>query len=276
MNLLQPKDLLNYCYAHTIDCILHLSAVCAGIFGNAQRPADFLYANTQMALNVYEAARLANVKNVYGLGSVCQYPKFCPLPFEETNIWAGAAEETNFPYGQAKRTLMMLSQTYRQQYGIKGAFFIPVNMYGPYDHFNTTTAHVIPSLIMKFEHAKNNNILEVECWGTKDAGTSREFLYAQDCAEVIVNAVISDFDCDLPINIGTGKEIKIVELAELIANLTGYKGIITFNGQLDGQPRRCLHVSRAKELLNWEAKTSLREGLTKTIDWYRARELNFI
>ena len=278
INVLKLKQLVSYCITNNISEILHLAAKCGGIFHNANSPADFLYANTQMALNIYEAARICGVEYVHSLGSVCMYPKYCPTPFKEDYILGNFPkdfltvgnypEETNAPYGQAKRTLMMLGQTYRQQYGIKGSFLIPVNLYGPHDTFNTTTAHVIPSLIMKLDDAKNNNMPQVECWGNGTT-TSREFLYAVDCSEVISQVVLSNFDCELPINIGTGKEIKIFDLAHMIAKIVGYSGDIVFNGKLDGQPRRCLDVSRAKELLNWEAKTSLYDGLVKTVEWYR-------
>lgn len=268
MNALDMWELVDFCKTYRIDRILHMAAVCAGIQGNAERPADFLYANTHMALNIYETAKICKISYVHSLGSVCMYPKFCPIPFKEENIWDGAAEETNFPYGQAKRTLMMLGQTYRQQYGIKGSFLIPVNLFGPHDHFNTATAHVVPSLIMKFENAKINNLSHVECWGNGTT-TSREFLYAEDCAEAISQTVISNFDYDLPINIGAGKEIKIFDLAHMIAGIVGYSGDIVFNGRLDGQPRRCLDISKAKKLLGWKAKTSLYGGLVKTVEWYR-------
>jgi len=251
-----------------IDAILHMAAVCGGILANKNSPADFLRDNTQMALNIYEFARESNIKNVYSLGSVCAYPKYCPAPFKEDNIWNGPAEETNFLYGQAKRTLMMLGQTYRQQYGIKGAHLIPVNLCGEYDHFDPINSHVIPALIKKFETARTQNLPQVQCWGTGDA--TREFLYAGDAAEVIVKTILTNFDSELPINIGTGTDISIKDLAFLIKELTEYQGEIVFTGEVsDGQPKRMLDVSRAKELLNWEAKTQLKEALIKTISWYR-------
>jgi GDP-L-fucose synthase len=247
--------------------ILHMAAKCGGILANKNSPADFLRDNTQMALNVYEAARTMKVPYVYSLGSVCAYPKYCPVPFKEDNIWNGAAEETNFPYAQAKRTLMMLGQTYRVQYGIKGAHLIPVNMYGPYDHFDLTNSHVIPALIRKFIDAKHTNAPEVKCWGTGNA--TREFLYAGDTAEVLVKAIASRFDNDLPINLGVGQDISIKNLTHLIKELTEYQGRVVFDGSVsDGQPKRLLDTSRAKELLDWEATTELQEGLKKTIDWY--------
>jgi GDP-L-fucose synthase len=250
------------------DTILHMAAICGGIVKNSHLPADFLRANTQMALNIYEAARKFNIKNIYSLGSVCMYPLHCPTPFKEDDIWNGAAEPTNFPYGQAKRTLMMLGQTYRQQYGFTGAHLIPVNMYGEFDSFDNQKSHVIPALIKKFVHAKNNNLPSVECLGTGMA--TREFLYAGDAAEAIAQVVLTNFDCNLPINLGIGKDITIKNLATLISNAVNYQGDIIFKSDgLDGQPKRLLDVSRAKELLGWTAKTSLEEGLRRTIDWYR-------
>jgi GDP-L-fucose synthase len=247
--------------------ILHLAAKCGGILANKNSPADFLRDNTQMALNIYEAAREAKIPYVYSLGSVCAYPKYCPVPFKEDNIWNGAAEETNFPYAQAKRTLMMLGQTYRTQYGIKGAHLIPVNMYGQYDHFDLTNSHVIPALIRKFDDANKANSPIVRCWGTGEA--TREFLYAGDCAAAIVKAISSNLDTDLPINLGVGKDISIGHLAFLIGDLMGFRGKIVFDGSVsDGQPKRLLDVSRAKELLGWTAATELRDGLMKTIAWY--------
>jgi GDP-L-fucose synthase len=258
----------NVCH-YKPDIILHMAAKCGGILANQNSPADFLRDNTQMALNIYEAARIGKVKKVYSLGSVCAYPKYCPVPFREDDIWNGAAEETNFPYGQAKRTLMMLGQTYRQQYGIGGAHFIPVNMYGEHDHFDLVNSHVIPALIRKFEEARcAPGVPVVKCWGTGEA--TREFLYAGDAAEVITQAVLTDFDSPLPINLGTGKDISIKDLAYLIRKLTDSNAFIDFTRDVsDGQPKRMLDVSRAKEFLNWSAKTSLEEGLKRTIRWYR-------
>ena len=257
------------------DVILHMAAKCAGILGNRINPADFLRDNTQMALNVYEAARIHNVKKVYSLGSVCAYPKFCPAPFKEDDIWNGPAEETNFPYGQAKRTLMMLGQTYRQQYNMQGAHLIPVNMYGEYDSFDLTYSHVIPALIRKFEEAIHSNSPTVMCWGTGEA--TREFLYAGDASEAICKAINDGLDTDLPINLGCGSDISIKDLAYLIGSLTGFQGEIVFNGEVsDGQPKRLLDVIRAKEMIGWTATTDFRTGLVRTIDWYRANRQQII
>lgn len=267
LDVLNAIQLDHYISEHKPNIILHMAAKCGGILANKNSPADFLRDNTQMALNIYEAARLHNIQYVYSLGSVCAYPKHCPVPFNEDNIWNGAAEETNFPYGQAKRTLMMLGQTYRQQYGIGGAHFIPVNMYGEHDNFDLTNSHVIPALIRKFHEAKRNNT-NVECWGTGTA--TREFLYAGDTTQVLAKAILANFDHSEPINLGTGTDISIKELASLIAKLTDYQGQIVFDGSVsDGQPKRLLDVSRAKKLLNWTAQIDLEEGLRKTIRWYQ-------
>ncbi len=250
------------------DVILHMAAVCGGILANKNSPADFLHKNIDMASNVFKYARDFNVKHVYTLGSVCAYPKFCPIPFKEDDLWNGYPEETNAPYGMSKRLLLMLGQTYRQQYGIGGAHLIPVNMYGEHDHFDLTNSHVIPALIRKFDDAITQGKNHISCWGTGNA--TREFLYAGDCAEAIVRAIEHKLDTDLPINLGVGKEVSILDLSALIGELMGFKGRILFNTDtLDGQPRRMLDVTRAKQLLSWEARTSLQTGLKRTIEWYR-------
>ena len=268
LNLLDYKTTYNIIKSYRPDGILHLAAKCGGILANKNSPADFLRENTQMGLNVYETARNCNIKYVYTLGSVCAYPKFCPTPFKEEDIWNGPAEETNFPYGQAKRTLMMLGQTYRAQYGIQGAHLIPANMYGKFDHFNLVNSHVVPALIKKILHAKHHGST-VSAWGTGQA--TREFFYAEDAGDAITEAIIQKLNVDSPINLGTGYEISIQDLAELISKLTGYTGEINFTNEVsDGQPKRRLDTSKAKELLGWEAKTTLEDGLQTTIDWYQS------
>lgn len=252
----------------TFDVILHTAANCGGIGYNQKNPAILLTDNLHMGLNIYEAARIYGVKKVYSLGSVCSYPIHCPIPFKEEDLWIGRPEPTNEGYGFAKKALLMLGLTYRQQFGIGGAHFIPVNMMGTFDHFDLNNSHVIPALINKFITAQKENLPEVYCWGTGVA--SREFLNAQDCAEAICQAVVTSFDHPEPINLGTGQEISIKDLAEKIAKLTGFAGKIVFTGEVsDGQPRRCLDISKAKDLLGWEAKISLEEGLKETIKWYK-------
>lgn len=271
LNLLDFDKLCRYLMAWKPTTILHMAAICGGIVKNSHVPADFLRENTQMALNIYEAARQTNITNIYSLGSVCMYPLHCPTPFKEDDIWNGAAEPTNFPYGQAKRTLLMLGQTYRAQYGFTGAHLIPVNMYGLYDSFDDQKSHVIPALIKKFVYAKQTEAPSVECLGTGAA--TREFLFAADAAEAIVKAVSTNLDCSVPINLGVGKDISIKHLALLIKSLIDYPGDIVFRSDgLDGQPRRLLDVSRAQEILGWTAQTSLKDGLCKTIEWYMANQ----
>lgn len=272
LNLFNFDNTYEYLRNEKPDTILHMAAVCGGIVKNSHLPADFLVDNTYMALNIYSAAKLQNIKNIYSLGSVCMYPLNCPAPFKEDDIWNGGAEPTNFPYGQAKRTLMMLGQTFRQQYGFTGAHLIPVNMYGPYDSFDDQKSHVIPALIKKFIIAKENNLPVVECIGTGKA--TREFLYAPDAAQAIVKAIKINLNTDLAINLGVGKDILIKDLAILIKKIINYNGDITFKYDgLDGQPKRLLDVSRAKNILGWTSTTSLRDGLKQTIDWYMTAKL---
>ena len=220
-----------------------------------------------MGTNLIEEARRQIVPRFILLGTVCSYPKYTEVPFKESDIWDGYPEETNAPYGIAKKTLMRLLQAYGQQYGMRGANLIPVNMYGPHDHFNATSSHVIPALILKFHQAVENDINMVEIWGTGNA--SREFLYAPDCAEAIAKAIKTEPGLR-PINIGTGKEITIKELVNEISNQMGYTGFIKYNhSKPDGQPRRCLDTSKAKKLLGFEANTDLQTGLKNTIDWFK-------
>jgi GDP-L-fucose synthase len=255
------------------DVILHMAAVCGGILANKNSPGDFIAKNTAMSLNIYNVVKNMYkckkdfVQYIYTLGSVCSYPKHCQVPFKEDDLWNGYPEETNAPYGIAKRHLYMMGKTYREQYGIKGAHLIPVNMMGSHDHFDLTNSHVIPALINKFVNARNNNLPEVPVWGTGEA--TREFLHARDCAQALKMAVTQCLDYELPINIGTGRDISIIELARLIKKLTGYMGEIKLTGDVsDGQPKRMLDVSRAKEVLGFEAKISLEDGLKETIAWY--------
>lgn len=269
LNLLNEDNTQQYLYENKPNVILHLAAVCGGILANSKRPADFIADNLIMGINIYKnCQKFGKTEKVYCLGSVCSYPLNCPVPFKEDDLFNGFQEITNAPYGESKRALLLMSQAYRQQYNLGGAFFIPVNMFGFKDAFDESKSHVIPALIKKFINATNNDLSEVICHGTGVA--TREFLFAQDCAEVILNAIFNNFDHSEPINLGTGKDISIKDLSELIGKLTGFKGKITFNNdKFDGQPKRRLDVSRAKELLNWTAPTSLKEGLIKTIDWYK-------
>ena len=280
-NLLQPHQVRNMLRTYLPDIVIHAAAVCGGIKANSLRPADFVVDNLKMGINLFESIEYINreqfythnqilpkIRRVYTLGSVCAYPKYCPVPFKEDDLWNGYPEETNAPYGIAKRTLLIMGQAYRQQHGIGGAHLVPVNLYGEHDHFDLENSHVIPALINKFTTAVNNNQNRVYCWGTGSA--TREFLYAGDAAKAIVKAISLDLNTDLPINLGTGVDLSIQDLAFLIGKLTGFRGDIEFTGEVsDGQPKRRLDVSRAKELLGWEAQTKLEEGLVKTISWFR-------
>jgi len=253
------------------DVIVHAAGRVGGIKANSENPAVFMYDNLCMGMNMIESSNIyCDWAKFVMLGTVCAYPKYTQVPFKEQDLWNGYPEETNAPYGIAKKALMKLTETYNEQYGMNVVNLIPVNMYGPYDHFNTNSSHVIPALIMKFIDAKYSGEV-VELWGTGQA--SREFLYAGDFARAVDLAIQIDTGPE-PINIGTGEEIKIVDLANIIADKVGYKGEIKFNGKLDGQPRRCLDISRAKSLLGFEAKTSLSEGLDKTIEYFSGISLD--
>lgn len=255
------------------DVIIHAAAICGGIGANRKRPGTFFADNARMNLNAVDAANIllmrGNLKKFVGLGSVCSYPKFTPVPFKEDDIWNGYPEETNAPYGLAKKMLMLHIQTYREQWNFPGIFLIPVNLYGPHDHFGLENSHVIPALIRKFEHAKEAGE-SVELWGTGSA--SREFLYVKDAARGIADAA-EKYDGADPVNLGAGFEITIKDLAELIKRLIGFEGEIHWNTEMpDGQPRRCLDVSRAELSFGFKATTPFEEGLKDTIEWYIANK----
>jgi GDP-L-fucose synthase len=249
------------------NIVVHLAATVGGIGANKINPGLFIDNNLSMGSNVIRLAKKYNVDKFVMIGTVCSYPKNCPVPFKEEDIWNGYPEETNAPYGIAKKTLMQMVQSYHQQYGFNGLNLIPVNMYGPNDNFDPKSSHVIPALILKFQNAINDHIDNVEIWGTGTA--SREFLYVDDCANAIKLA-IQHYNSPDFINIGTGSEITIYDLAYKIKHLMGYDGDIVFNKDYpDGQPRRCLDISRAKNMLSWTPKVTLDEGLKNTIEWYR-------
>ena len=257
------KDLLS-----TIkpDIIIHAAGSVGGIGANQENPGKFIYENMIMGANIIHEAMKQGVSKFILLGTVCAYPKHTPVPFKEEELWDGYPEETNAPYGIAKKALMKMVETYNEQYGFNGANLIPVNMYGPHDHFNLTTSHVIPALILKIYNAMRNGEREITLWGTGQV--SREFLYAPDCAQAIKLAVEKDIPPS-PINIGTGKEIKICDLVKEIADQMGFEGEILYDpNKPDGQPRRCLDVSKAKEVLGFEAQTSFQQGLKETIEWF--------
>jgi len=248
------------------DVVIHLAARVGGIGANRSNPGAFFYTNLLMGMNVMDEARLRGVRKFVQVGTICAYPKFTEVPFKEQNLWNGYPEETNAPYGIAKKALLVMAQAYRQQYGLNAIYLLPVNLYGPGDNFDLQTSHVIPALIRKCVEARLAGQDGIEVWGTGRA--SREFLYVEDCAEALVLAA-QEYDKPDPVNIGIGHECSIKELVTLIARLTGFDGSIQWDASKpDGQPRRCLDVSRAHEEFGFRARTGLEEGLRKTIDWY--------
>jgi len=254
------------------DVIVHAAGSVGGIGANQQNPGKFIYENLIMGANLIHAALKQDVEKFILLGTVCSYPKYTPVPFREEDLWNGYPEETNAPYGIAKKTLMKMIEAYHEQYGFNGVNLIPVNMYGPHDHFNLTSSHVIPALILKVYNAIQDGDRSITLWGTGKA--SREFLYAPDCAEAIRLAIEKDVSPD-PINIGTGREIKICDLAAEIAKQMGFDGEILYDSNKpDGQPRRCLNTERAEALLGFKAKTDFKQGLKETIDWFLENRSN--
>jgi GDP-L-fucose synthase len=250
------------------DIVIHLAAKVGGIGLNREKPGTLFYDNLMMGVQLMEAARLAKVKKFVAVGTICAYPKHTPVPFKEGDLWNGYPEETNAPYGLAKKMLLVQAQAYRQQYGFNGIFVLPVNLYGPNDNFDTSSSHVIPALIRKFAEAMGRGEREVVVWGTGKA--SREFLYVDDAARGIALAAEKYNGAD-PVNLGAGFEITIKDLVDLIAKLMGYDGKIVWDAtKPDGQPRRMLDVSRAEERFGFRAETSFEDGLRKTIDWYLA------
>lgn len=249
------------------DVVIHLAAVVGGIGANRRHPGRFFYDNAVMGIQLIELARQFGVGKFVCVGTVCSYPKFTPVPFRETDLWAGYPEETNAPYGLAKKMLLVQLQAYRQEYGFSGIYLIPTNLYGPRDHFDLENSHVIPALIRKCVEAQERGEPKIVVWGTGRA--TREFLYVEDAAEAIVLAA-ERYDGPEPVNIGSGEEISIRALVDLIRDLTGYRGDVEWDtSKPDGQPRRRIDTTRAREWLGWEARTPLREGLRRTIEWYR-------
>jgi len=249
------------------DIVIHLAAVVGGIGANREHPGSFYYLNMVMGAMLIEQARLHNIEKFVALGTICAYPKFTPVPFKETDLWLGYPEETNAPYGLAKKMMIVQLQAYRQEYDFHGIYLLPVNLYGPRDNFDDRSSHVIPALIKKCVEAKEAGADSIEVWGTGKA--TREFFYVEDAAEAIALAA-ERYDGTEPVNLGAGFEISIKDLVELIAKLTGFEGKIVWDSSKpDGQPRRCLDISRAKEYFGFQAHTNFEEGLRKTIEWYR-------
>jgi len=246
--------------------IIHLAANVGGIGANREHPAEFFYDNLMMGVELMHQAYKNGVGKFTAIGTVCAYPKFTPVPFKEDDLWIGYPEETNAPYGLAKKMMLVQSQAYRDQYGFNSIYLLPVNLYGPRDNFNLKTSHVIPALIRKVIEAKESGAREIVAWG--DGSPTREFLFVEDAADGIVTAT-ERYNDSLPVNLGSGYEISIKDLTEMIIKLIGYEGKLVWDTtKPNGQPRRGLDVSRARELIGWESKTKFEDGLRRTIDWF--------
>jgi len=253
------------------DIVIHLAAMVGGIGANLEHPADFFYGNLMMGVQLIHEAWLRGVQKFVALGTICAYPKFTPIPFKEDDLWNGYPEETNAPYGLAKKMLLVQSQAYRQQYGFNSIFLMPVNLYGPRDNFNPQSSHVIPALIKKCMEAKAANLPSIEVWG--DGSPTREFLYVEDAAEGILLAA-EKYNGSEPVNLGSGMEISIKDLVTLIARLTGFEGeLIWDTTKPNGQPRRRLNVERADREFGFKARVNFEEGLRRTIEWYKTQML---
>ena len=257
----------------TPTMVIHLAAEVGGIGANRENPGRFFYANLAMGLHLIEQARQRGLGKFVQVGTICAYPKFTPVPFREEDLWNGYPEETNAPYGIAKKALLVMLQAYRQQYGLNGIYLLPVNLYGPGDNFDLKSSHVIPALIRKFFMAHKLGLPEVEVWGSGTA--SREFFYVEDCARGLVDAA-ERYDGGEPVNLGAGFEITIKDLVEKIREVVGYTGRITWDPtKPDGQPRRCLDVTRAENLFGFRAQVGFDEGLRRTVDWFAANQSRF-
>lgn len=269
-NLVDMEDVKRVYKDADPDIVIHLAASVGGIGVNMENPGKFFYDNLMMGAQMMEQGRLSGIEKFVALATICSYPKFTPVPFKEEELWNGYPEETNAPYGLAKKMLLVQSQAYRQQYGFNSCCLFPVNLYGPGDNFDPESSHVIPALIKKCIDAVTNNESRITVWGT--GKPSREFLYVEDAAEAIILAT-ERYDKSDPINIGAGFEITIKDLIELIMKLTGFKGEIVWDtSKPDGQPRRMLDTSKAEEAFGFKAKASFKEGLKKTIEWYKERK----
>jgi GDP-L-fucose synthase len=252
---------------HHPDVVIHLAAIVGGIGANRENPGQFFYDNLMMGTQLLEYARRSGVEKFVGIGTICSYPKHTPVPFREDDLWNGYPEETNAPYGLAKKMLLVQGQAYRAQYGFNAIHLLPVNLYGPGDNFDPASSHVIPALMLKCQQAIDSGASEIVCWG--DGSPTREFLFVEDCAEAIA-AATRLYDGPEPVNVGAGFEISIKDLAELIAELMGFEGEIRWDvSKPNGQPRRCLDVSRAEKAFGFRARTDFHSGLEKTIRWYR-------
>lgn len=268
VDLTRQADTEAYLATQRPDLIIHLAADVGGIGANRDNPGRYFFANAIMGINLIEAARQVGVEKFVQIGTVCAYPKFAPVPFREADIWEGYPEETNAPYGVAKKSLLVMLQAYRQQYGLNGIYLLPVNLYGPGDNFNPHSSHVIPALIRRFCDAVEEGARTMEVWGTGAA--SREFLHVEDAARGILAATAGYDDPD-PVNLGAGHEVRIRDLVDTLADLTGFTGeIIWDRSKPDGQPRRMLDTTMAAERFGWRAQVDFSDGLLQTIDWWRA------
>lgn len=269
-DLVQMEAVRRLYTAANPDIVIHLAARVGGIGANQANPGRFFYDNLLMGSQLMEVGRQLGLKKFVALGTICAYPKFAPVPFKEEDIWNGYPEETNAPYGLAKKMMLVQSQAYRQQYGFNSIVLFPVNLYGPRDNFDLETSHVIPALIRKCAEAQQAGRSEIVLWG--DGTPTREFLYVEDAAEGILEAS-EQYNDSLPLNLGTGEEVTIKNLALMIARELGYQGRIVWDTtKPNGQPRRCLDVSRIKQMIGFQAKHSLQEGLKKTIQWFQANQ----
>ncbi|HEX6748116.1 MAG TPA: GDP-L-fucose synthase [Longimicrobium sp.] len=252
------------------DVVMHLAAEVGGIGANRAHPGRFFYNNIMMGAQLIEEARLRGVEKFVQVGTVCAYPKYTPVPFREEDFWIGYPEETNAPYGIAKKALHVQLTAYRQEYGMNGIYLLPTNLYGPRDNFDPETSHVIPALIRRVVEARRTGAEELVIWGTGQA--SREFLFVEDCARALLLAA-EHYDADEPVNVGIGLEIRIAEVARLIAGIVGFEGRFVYDtSKPDGQPRRCLDTSKALSLFGFRAHVNVREGLERTVEWYLAQE----
>lgn len=273
-NLVDPNDIKRL-YADNLKgvdpknvVIIHLAANVGGIGANREHPAEFFYDNLMMGVELMHQGYKNGIGKFVAIGTVCAYPKFTPVPFKEDDLWIGYPEETNAPYGLAKKMMLVQAQAYRQQYGFNAIFLLPVNLYGPRDNFNLATSHVIPALIRKAVEAGERGDKELPAWG--DGSPTREFLYVEDAADGIVTAA-ENYNADLPVNLGSGYEISIKDLTEMVAKLTDFQGKIVWQtDKPNGQPRRGLDVNRAKELFGWSAQVPFEEGMKRTIEWFKA------
>jgi GDP-L-fucose synthase len=267
-DLTRESDVERMYRAEKPAVVLHLAAEVGGIGANRDNPGRFFFANMAMGLHLIEGGRRFGIKKFVQVGTICAYPKHTPVPFNESELWHGYPEETNAPYGIAKKALLVMCQAYRQQYGLNAIYLLPVNLYGPRDNFHLHTSHVIPALIRKCVEARNRGESSITAWGTGQV--SREFLYVEDCAEGLVSAM-ERYDSPEPLNLGSGREITIRDLTQLVARLARYDGeIIWDSSKPDGQPRRCLDVSRAWNAIGFRARTNLEDGIARTIEWFEA------